>query len=354
MYSNFIGIISYGDDRMIEFKNVSKTYKRNNQETVALDRVNLRIKKGEIFGVIGFSGAGKSTLLRLINYLEKPSSGEVYIDNQDLSVYSNGQLRHVRKDIGMIFQHFNLLQAKTIYQNIAIPLILMKTPKHLIKERVLELLKFVGLEDKEKSYPNELSGGQKQRIGIARALATNPSILLCDEATSALDPQTTDSILHLLKQINEKYDITIVMITHEMSIIQRICHKVAVMEDGRVIEEGEVTKVFSEPKEKSTKNFVRTVIQEELPQKVLKVMKHERDSRFLIVKFNKDINERINEWIHTLNLTVNIMHASVHEIKTKTVGTLILQVKGNQENMEQAVEEAREYELLVKELIENV
>src|SRR5699024_306656 len=222
------------------------------------NKVNLRINKGEIFGVIGFSGAGKSTLVRLINYLERPSSGKVYVEGKSLDTYNNAQLRKVRKDIGMIFQHFNLLQSKTIYQNIAMPLILAKTPKHIIRERVLELLKFVGVEDKEKSYPNELSGGQKQRIGIARALATNPSILLCDEATSALDPQTTDSILQLLKQINEKYKITIVMITHEMSTIQKICHKVAVMEEGRVIEEGEVTKVFSQPKQQATKDFVKT------------------------------------------------------------------------------------------------
>src|SRR5699024_5904050 len=264
-----------GGKWVIELKNVSKVYKRNNEETVALDDVNLHIEEGDIFGVIGFSGAWKSTLIRLINYLERPTSGAIYVDGKDLGSYNNSQLRHVRKDIGMIFQHFNLLQAKTIYQNIAIPLILAKQPKHIIKERVIELLKFVGLEDKMKSYPNELSGGQKQRIGIARALATNPSILLCDEATSALDPQTTDSILHLLKQINEKYNITIVMITHEMSIIQKICNKVAVMEEGRVIEEGEVTKVFSQPKQQATKDFVKTVIQDHVPQKVVEMVKQD-------------------------------------------------------------------------------
>lgn len=186
---------------MIEFKNVSKIYRRKDQETIALKNINLRINKGEIFGVIGFSGAGKSTLVRLINYLEKPTSGEVLIEGKNLSAYNEAQLRKVRKNIGMIFQHFNLLHSKTIYENIAMPLILSKMPKEQIKERVRELLRFVGLEDKEKSYPNELSGGEKQRIGIARALATNPSILLCDEATSALDPQTTDSILELLKKL---------------------------------------------------------------------------------------------------------------------------------------------------------
>lgn len=336
---------------MIEFKNVSKIYNRNDKETVALNKVNLRINKGEIFGVIGFSGAGKSTLVRLINYLERPTSGTVYIEGKSLDSYNNTQLRKVRKDIGMIFQHFNLLQSKTIYQNIAMPLILAKTPRHIIRERVLELLKFVGLEDKEKSYPNELSGGQKQRIGIARALATNPSILLCDEATSALDPQTTDSILKLLKEINEKYNITIVMITHEMSIIQKICHKVAVMEEGRVIEEGDVTKVFSQPQQASTKNFVKTIIDDSLPQKVIDLMKKTTDSRFIMVDFRDDINEKINKWISELNLRVDILHASVHEIKTKTVGSLILQLSGQDEKIALALQDAQDDALLIKELL---
>jgi len=335
---------------LIEFKNVSKIYNRNDKETVALNKVNLRINKGEIFGVIGFSGAGKSTLVRLINYLERPSSGTVYIEGRSLDSYNNPQLRRVRKDIGMIFQHFNLLQSKTIYQNIAMPLILEKTPKHMIRERVLELLKFVGLEDKEKSYPNELSGGQKQRIGIARALATNPSILLCDEATSALDPQTTDSILQLLKQINEKYNITIVMITHEMSIIQKICHKVAVMEKGRIIEEGDVTKVFSQPQQAPTKNFVKTIIDDSLPQKVMDLMRETIDSRFIVVDFRDDINEKINKWISELNLRVDILHASVHEIKTKTVGSLILQLSGQDEKITLALQDAQDHALLIKEL----
>lgn len=336
---------------MIEFQNVSKIYNRSDKETVALNKVNLRINKGEIFGVIGFSGAGKSTLVRLINYLERPSSGKVYVEGKSLDTYNNAQLRKVRKDIGMIFQHFNLLQSKTIYQNIAMPLILAKTPKHIIRERVLELLKFVGLEDKEKSYPNELSGGQKQRIGIARALATNPSILLCDEATSALDPQTTDSILQLLKEINEQYNITIVMITHEMSIIQKICHKVAVMEEGRIIEEGDVAKVFSQPQETSTKNFVKTIIDDSLPQKVIDLMKKTTNSRFIMVDFRDDVNDKINSWISEFNLRVDILHASVHEIKTKTVGSLILQLSGLEENMALALQDAEDHSLLIKELL---
>jgi len=335
---------------VIEFKNVSKIYRRKDQETIALKNINLRINKGEIFGVIGFSGAGKSTLVRLINYLEKPTSGEVLIEGKNLSAYNEAQLRKVRKNIGMIFQHFNLLHSKTIYENIAMPLILSKMPKEQIKERVRELLRFVGLEDKEKSYPNELSGGEKQRIGIARALATNPSILLCDEATSALDPQTTDSILELLKKINEEYDITIVMITHEMSVIQKICHKVAVMEKGKIIEKGDVEKVFSQPHQSTTKNFVKTIIDDSIPQKVSELIRIETNSRFLVVEFRDNLNEKINRWIREWDLNVNIVHASVHEIKEKRVGFLILQISGSKEKMELANYDVQRDALLIKEL----
>ena len=221
---------------MIEMKGVSKEYIRKEIRTLALNDVSLKVNKGDFFGVIGYSGAGKSTLVRLINYLEQPTAGNVFINGVDLSTYTVGQLRKVRKNIGMIFQHFNLLNSKTVFQNIAIPLVLSKMDKKKIKARVDELLDFVGLADKAESYPNELSGGQKQRIGIARALASNPSILLCDEATSALDPQTTDSILQLLKRINEEYKITVIIITHEMSVIQKVCNRVAVMENGEIID----------------------------------------------------------------------------------------------------------------------
>src|SRR5690625_188532 len=198
---------------MIELQNLSKIYENNGLKINALNNVNLHVEAGDIFGVIGLSGAGKSTLVRTVNYLEKPTEGTVKVDGKELGTLSVKQLRSLRKNIGMIFQHFNLLQSKTIYQNIAIPLILNKEKKGAIKDRVMELLSFVGLEDKAKNYPNELSGGQKQRVGIARALATNPSVLLCEEATSALEPQTTESILQLLKKINREYNITILMIT---------------------------------------------------------------------------------------------------------------------------------------------
>ena len=207
---------------MIELRNVHKTFIRKEVKIEALKSISLKVDKGDIFGVIGYSGAGKSTLIRLVNYLERPTEGQVLVDGHDLGAYSDKELRAAKKNIGMIFQHFNLLESKKVFDNVAIPLVLLKKSKAEIRKRVEELLAFVGLSDKAGSYPSELSGGQKQRVGIARALASNPSILLCDEATSALDPQTTSSILQLLKRINAEYNITIMIITHEMSVIQEI------------------------------------------------------------------------------------------------------------------------------------
>ncbi len=220
----------------IEFQQVSKTFARNGSEVQALQEINLRIDQGDIFGVIGTSGAGKSTLLRLINHLETPTTGTVEVQGEVLQGISKKRLIEVKKQIGMIFQHFNLLNARTVFHNVAIPLILQGRDKDFIAVRVAELLAFVNLSDKAHSYPDELSGGQKQRVGIARALATNPAILLCDEATSALDPQTTVQILLLLQEINQRYGITIVLITHEMSVVQKICNRMAVMAQGRIVE----------------------------------------------------------------------------------------------------------------------
>lgn len=335
---------------VIELKNVSKIYRRNGTETKALDNVNVHVKKGDIFGVIGFSGAGKSTLIRLVNFLEKPTSGNVFIDGNDLNTYSINELQSVRKDIGMIFQHFNLLNSKSIYQNIAIPLVLMKEPKQKIKKQVMKLLHFVGLEDKANNYPNELSGGQKQRIGIARALATNPSILLCDEITSALDPQTTDSILHLLKKINKEYNITIMIITHEMSIIQKICNQVAVMERGKIIEEGEVVTVFGNPEQTSTKKFVRTVIKDEIPKSVRRNIQHIPGSRLFKLNFTNEANIVINEIIRKFNVTVNVVYATLDEIKNDTVGFMIIQLVGNDAKMAEAISYLYTKEINVKEL----
>ena len=236
---------------MINFQNISKTFKTKGNTVHALDNVSLQIEKGDIFGVIGFSGAGKSTLVRMVNALETPDSGTVIVNGKDISQLQRRELRSFRKNIGMIFQHFNLLESKTVFQNIAIPLQLDHWPKDKIQARVKELLKFVELEDKETALPKQLSGGQKQRVGIARALALNPEILLCDEATSALDPRTTDSILELLKKINRDLDITILMITHQMNVIAQVCNKVAVLEKGQLVETGSVIEVFVNPQKET-------------------------------------------------------------------------------------------------------
>lgn len=325
---------------MIELNNVSKIYTRKGTETEALKDVNLTVNKGDIFGVIGYSGAGKSTLIRIVNHLEKPTSGKVFVNGTDLDTYSTGQLREARKDIGMIFQHFNLLDSKTIFQNVAIPLVLSKQNKDVMKERVMELLDFVGLADKADSYPNELSGGQKQRIGIARALATNPSVLLCDEATSALDPQTTDSILQLLQRINKEYNITIMIITHEMSIIQKVCNRVAVMEGGEIIEQGDVVEVFGNPKHASTQSFVRTIIHDQVPESVKKRMEHIPGSQLIRISLGKKSTDHIvNDLIRNYDLTVNVVFASMNDIQDDLVGYMILQLIGD----DQALSDARTY-----------
>lgn len=322
---------------MIKMKGVSKEFFRNGISTLALDNVNLTVDEGDFFGVIGYSGAGKSTLVRVINYLEKPTKGEVLISGVELSSYSTGKLRGVRKNIGMIFQHFNLLGSKTVFHNIAIPLVLDKVDKQVINKRVMELLDFVGLADKAESYPSELSGGQKQRIGIARALASNPAILLCDEATSALDPQTTDSILQLLKKINEKFKITIIIITHEMTVIQKVCNRVAVMENGAIIEQGAVVEVFGNPQQQSTKNLVGTVIHDKVPVSIKNRMKDIPGSRlFRIPSGKEETDSVVNDLIRDHHIEVRIVFASMHEIQNETIGYLILQLIGDKQQLENA------------------
>ncbi|WP_093674627.1 methionine ABC transporter ATP-binding protein [Sporolactobacillus nakayamae] len=241
---------------MIQLSNIKKTFQTEHGAVHALSDVNLEIKEGEIFGIIGYSGAGKSTLIRLINLLEKPTSGTIMIEGRHLTDFNERQLREERRTIGMIFQHFNLLWSRTVAQNIAFPLELTKMKKKQRDERISELIQMVGLEGKESAYPAELSGGQKQRVGIARALANNPKVLLCDEATSALDPKTTDSILSLLSKINKTLGLTIILITHEMAVIRKICDRVAVLDKGRIVEEGSVDDVFAQPLQTITQEFV--------------------------------------------------------------------------------------------------
>lgn len=324
---------------MIELKNVSKTFTRKGTTIEALKGVSLKVEKGDIFGVIGYSGAGKSTLIRLVNYLERPTEGQVLVNGRDLGTYSDKELRLVKKNIGMIFQHFNLLESKKVFDNVAIPLVLLKKSKSEIRQRVQELLEFVGLSDKAGSYPSELSGGQKQRVGIARALASNPSILLCDEATSALDPQTTQSILQLLKRINAEYNITVMIITHEMSVIQEICNKVAVMEEGRIIEQGSVLEVFGHPRHETTKNFVKTVVQTSMTPSVEQSLKAEHGSLLYKLHFvGRSASEPIlYEMIRSFEIKVNILFANMTEIQETTLGTAIIQLSGDRQTAKDAL-----------------
>ena len=244
---------------MIELKNITKVFDTKDDQIHAVNGVDLTIEDGEIFGIIGYSGAGKSTLVRIINQLERQSAGDVIIDGRTMQTLSKKELNSERQNIGMIFQHFNLLWSRTVRMNIELPLEFAGVPKAERRKRSAELIHLVGLDGRENAYPSELSGGQKQRVGIARALANNPRILLCDEATSALDPDTTEQILDLLKKINEEFGITIVMITHQMEVVQRVCSRMAVMSDGKIVEEGTVKDLFEHPRHEITKRFVQNV-----------------------------------------------------------------------------------------------
>ncbi len=250
---------------MIKLSNIEKIYDSPAGKVHALKGINLEIAKGEIYGIIGLSGAGKSTLVRCINMLERPTAGSVLVDGKEMTKLNESELREARKNIGMIFQHFNLLSSATVYENIAFPLTLSKVPAAEIQKKVNPLLELVGLKDKANQYPAQLSGGQKQRVGIARALASDPKILLCDEATSALDPQTTKSILDLIKVINENFSLTVVIITHEMQVIKEICDKVAVISNGVIAERGAVLDIFTNPQQPITKEFISVLLSNELP-----------------------------------------------------------------------------------------
>lgn len=250
---------------MIEIKQLNKVFYQGDKAINALSDINLTIQQGTIFGVIGSSGAGKSTLIRCVNLLERPSNGQVIVDGVDLTALSNQKLTLARRKIGMIFQHFNLLSSRTVFDNVALPLELANTDKATIKAKVTELLALVGLEDKHLSYPSNLSGGQKQRVAIARALASDPKVLLCDEATSALDPATTHSILELLQEINRKLNLTILLITHEMDVVKRICSEVAIIGSGKLVEQGSVGDIFSHPKTELAKDFIRSTLDLSIP-----------------------------------------------------------------------------------------
>ena len=330
---------------MISIQNVSKSFPSRSGKVEALKNVSLKIEDGDIFGVIGFSGAGKSTLIRTVNLLEKPDSGNVIINENDVTALTKSNLREVRKNIGMVFQQFNLLNSKTVYQNVAIPLILEKTPKAEVKNRVMELLKFVELEDKSDAYADNLSGGQKQRVGIARALATNPSILLCDEATSALDPKTTDSILLLLKKINRELGVTILLITHQMSVIKDICNRVAVMENGEIVEQGNVLDVFGNPTHEITKGFVKTIIDDTIPKSIRKSIRLDtRHGEIIRLRFTGEnaqdsLLSRINK---NYDVETTILFATVSELQETVLSILIIRLTGSEEEIQKVKTHIRE------------
>ena len=341
---------------MIELIDVSKTFELDNKEVNAVQNVNLTIEEGEIFGVIGYSGAGKSTLVRCINMLEKPTNGQVVIDDVDLTQLKEKELRLQRQNMGMIFQQFNLLGSRTAYQNVEFPLKNRGYSKEEMKDKVESLLDLVGISEKANAYPSELSGGQKQRVAIARSLATDPKILLCDEATSALDPQTTKSILELLKEVNQKLGITIVIITHEMSVIKEICHRVAVMEDGRVVELNDVVSVFSNPQANITKEFIRSTSTlsriDDLIKENAKIVQLEGDEQIWRLDFHGPKTEEaiIAEVTKTFDIQPSIIFANVEVISGTVLGSLIVLVSVTG-NLEQTILDYLEHKQIQVEVI---
>ncbi|MCM3094012.1 MULTISPECIES: methionine ABC transporter ATP-binding protein [unclassified Cytobacillus] len=326
---------------MISIKDVQKIFSSKNGQVKAVDDVNLEVKEGEIFGVIGYSGAGKSTLIRMLNGLELPTHGSVTVAGNEVSKIKGSNLRKARQEISMIFQHFNLLWSRTVRENIAFPLEIAGVSRQERLKRVDELIKLVGLEGREEAYPSQLSGGQKQRVGIARALANNPKVLLCDEATSALDPQTTDSILELLVDINERLGLTIVLITHEMHVIRKICHRVAVMEGGRIVEIGPVLDVFKNPKAEITKRFVQQVTE---PEETKETIDHLVDlypqGKVVQLGFVGESAEQplITNLIRHFQVTVNILQGKISQTQNGSYGTLFIHVDGEAEEVAKAIE----------------
>jgi D-methionine transport system ATP-binding protein len=318
---------------MIKLQNLDKTYSQKGRTINALQAINLDVAEGEVFGIIGGSGAGKSTLLRCINLLEEPSNGEVIVDQKNLRDLSTSSLRAARRKMGMIFQHFNLISTKNVFHNIALPLKLANTPSQKIKDRVQELLELTGLQGYARAYPHELSGGQKQRVAIARALAHEPKVLLSDEATSALDPQTTRSILALLQDINKKLGITIVLITHEMDVIKQICHRVAILEDGKIIEQGDVLDIFTQPEQAVTKSFVATCMKESLPSNILDnlhvTQQSEKDHPLLHLAFrgSSAVEPVISGLVKKCDVEVNILQAHLENIRGESCGAMTLSLQ---------------------------
>ena len=317
---------------IIEIEKVSKQFKAH----TALNAVNLVINSGDIYGIIGLSGAGKSTLIRLLAGLEKPTSGTIHIEGENISELDRKSLRSFRKNIGMIFQHFNLLSSRTVKENIAYPLEILGMEKTAQDARIDELLRLVNLTAKKDAYPSQLSGGEKQRVGIARALATKPKILLCDEATSALDPKTTKEILELLKSIHKQGCLTIVLITHEMEVIKRLCNKVAVLDRGTIVEKGFVAEIFADPKQLITKEFLNSTTHE-LPEEFFKLLSPNRKLLQLIFKGKEAKEPIISHMMKNHHVEVNILQGWIDNLQTVTIGTLIIELIGDQNNIQSAL-----------------
>lgn len=339
---------------MIELSHVSKTFGAAERQVHAVQDVSLHIEKGEIFGVIGFSGAGKSTLVRCINLLERPTAGTVTVDGQELTALAPAQLRQARKKIGMIFQHFNLMSSRTVFGNVAYPLHKSGLSKAEIAEKVHKLLALVDIADKADAYPSQLSGGQKQRVAIARALANDPNVLLCDEATSALDPQTTKSILQLLRQLNETLGITIVLITHEMAVVKEICSRVAVMEHGRVVEENDVLSVFATPKQEVTRSFIRTTSNlqkiDELAAAdapITRLRPGELIVRLSYLQSNA-AEPIISSISRNYQVDVNIIFANIEIIQNVPIGGTVAIISGSRDNVTKAIEYLIEHDVGVE------
>lgn len=329
---------------MIQLENISKTFKIGQSEVQAVQDVSLSIEKGEIFGIIGFSGAGKSTLVRCINLLEYPTAGKVSVDGKELTAMSQKELRAARKRIGMIFQHFNLMRSRTVFGNVAFPLRKSGLSRQEIAVKVRELLRLVDIADKENAYPSQLSGGQKQRVAIARALANDPKVLLCDEATSALDPQTTKAILQLLQKLNLQLGITVVVITHEMAVIKEICSRVAVMEKGQVVEEGEVFSIFANPKQPVTRDFIRTtsnlqkiegLLAEDSP--VTRLKPGEMIVRLSYVQ--KNVSEPLISTVsRTFDIDLNIIFSDIEIVQDAPIGGTVAIMSGPREQITKAID----------------
>jgi D-methionine transport system ATP-binding protein len=333
--------------KIIRLENVSKTFEAKNGKVEAVRNINLEIEKGDIYGIIGLSGAGKSTLVRCLNLLERPTEGSVWVNDKNLMELSERELRMARRDIGMIFQHFNLLMQRNVMDNVCFPMEIAGIKRSEAKKKAMEYLEIVGLEQKAKSYPAQLSGGQKQRVAIARVLASDPKILLCDEATSALDPQTTKSILNLLKDINKKYGITIVVITHEMSVIQEICNKVAVLELGTMVEHGTVEELFRSPKTEAAKRLVYS------GTTYVESMTSGRKVR-VTFEGNSSFEPIIGNIILECKTPVNILFADTRNVNGKAMGEMILQLPDSDEIAEKMISYFKGKNLGVKELTEDV